>query len=401
MAAHHRSLLVELAQSISDQARVIADMLDEQQLPQPSFTLDAPLKFPEGQDQRKLQDARMSLLTSTLALEQLVTGPQDFIMWQSLTVMHDQFVLHALERFGVFDAVPTDGDISYPDLAARTPLTEKQVRRIIRHARTKNLFTEPRPDHVAHNAFSIAPIKNPLLKPWIGHNLGEMLVASSRLGDAIAKYGDTDDVTRTGLSLGFGLGGKSMWEWFAMDDDDGRQEKGGSSGHVSISLAHKFPSLKFIVADFPELRTPFDEGLPTELKPRVVFEPTDLLSPQPGRTADVFFLRHILHDWPDTAAIKILRNIINTQDGVIRDGTRILIADSVIPPAGTLPQPLERLITALDLHMWCSLNAGERTQEDWIRLFMAADQRLEVKAFVRPEGSADTFIELVFRDSKA
>jgi 6-hydroxytryprostatin B O-methyltransferase len=170
---------------------------------------------------------------------------------------------------------------------------------------------------------------------------------------------------------------------------------------VSISLAHKFPSLKFIVADFPELRTPFDEGLPTELKPRVVFEPTDLLSPQPGRTADIFFLRHILHDWPDTAAIKILRNIINTQDGLIRDGTRIIIADSVIPPAGRLPQPLERLITALDLHMWCSLNAGERTQEDWIRLFMAADQRLEVKAFVRPEGSADTFIELVFRNSKA
>jgi hypothetical protein len=140
--------------------------------------------------------------------------------------MHDLFVLHALERFGVFDAVPTNGDISYTNLAAKIPLTEKQVRRIIRHAMTKNIFTEPRPDHVAHNAFSIAPIKNPLLKPWIGHNLGEMLVASSRLGDAIAKYGDTDDVTRTGLSLGFGLGGKSMWEWFAMDDDDGRQEKG-------------------------------------------------------------------------------------------------------------------------------------------------------------------------------
>src|SRR5262249_23526055 len=76
------------------------------------------------------------------------------------------------------------------------------------------------------NAFSIAPIKNPTLKPWIGHNLGEMLVASTRLGDAIAKYGDVEDVTRTGMTLGFDIEGKTMWEWFAVDDEGGRQEKG-------------------------------------------------------------------------------------------------------------------------------------------------------------------------------
>jgi 6-hydroxytryprostatin B O-methyltransferase len=169
---------------------------------------------------------------------------------------------------------------------------------------------------------------------------------------------------------------------------------------VSISLAQKFPSLKFIVRDFPELQKPFDEGLPSELKSQVTFEPNDFFSSQPPQTADVFFLRHILHDWPDTAAIKILRNIINTQDGLLKDGTRIIIADSVMPPTGTFPQPLERLITSLDLQMWCALNAGERTKDAWTGLFMAADERLEVKAFVQPEGSADTLIELVFRHSK-
>jgi hypothetical protein len=85
MATDHLSLL-ELAESISHNAKVITDILNEQQLPQPSFAPDSPLKFPEGSDESRLQDARMSLLTSTLALEQLVTGPQDFIIWQSLTV---------------------------------------------------------------------------------------------------------------------------------------------------------------------------------------------------------------------------------------------------------------------------------------------------------------------------
>lgn len=238
--------LQELAESITQNARLITDMLNERRLPQPSFASDSPVKFPEGNgsDKSRLQEARMSLLTSTLSLEQLVTGPQDFIMWQSLTVrcasspgyhnetshlaqvMHDLFVLQALERFGVFNAVPIDGDISYNNLAARVPLNERQLRRIIPHAMTKNIFTEPRPDHVAHNVFSIGPIKNPLLQAWIGHNLGEMLVASAHLGDAIAKYGDTEDMTETGMSLGFHLEGKSIWEWFVVDDDEGRQEKG-------------------------------------------------------------------------------------------------------------------------------------------------------------------------------
>lgn len=153
--------------------------------------------------------------------------------------------------------------------------------------------------------------------------------------------------------------------------------------------------------DFAELQKPFEDGLPTELKVRVAFEETDIFTPQSSCQVDVFFLRHILHDWPDSSSIKILQNIINSEDGLIKDGTRIIIVDSVFPPAGTLPQPLERLITSLDLQMWCSLNARERTKEAWLELYKAADERLEVKAFVQPEGSADTIMELVFRQRKA
>ena len=80
--------LQELAESITQNARLITDMLNERRLPQPSFASDSPVKFPEGNgsDKSRLQEARMSLLTSTWSLEQLITGPQDFIMWQSLTV---------------------------------------------------------------------------------------------------------------------------------------------------------------------------------------------------------------------------------------------------------------------------------------------------------------------------
>ena len=85
MTTDHPSLL-ELAESISRNAQVITDILNERQFPQPSFAPNFPLKFSDGSDESRLQDAWMSQLTSNLALEQLVTGPQDFIMWQSLTV---------------------------------------------------------------------------------------------------------------------------------------------------------------------------------------------------------------------------------------------------------------------------------------------------------------------------
>lgn len=82
--ATERTSILQLAESVRHNAQVITDILNEQQVPQPSFAVDSPLTLPEGPD--KLQDARMSLLTSTFALEQLVTGPQDFIFWQSLVV---------------------------------------------------------------------------------------------------------------------------------------------------------------------------------------------------------------------------------------------------------------------------------------------------------------------------
>jgi 6-hydroxytryprostatin B O-methyltransferase len=194
----------------------------------------------------------MSLLTSAWALEQLAAGPQDYIYWQAYTVCgafseepydsdklqakHDLTVLSTFARFGVFEAVPTCGDISYADLAAKLPLTERQVRRLFRHAFTKNIFFEPRPNHVAHTALSIAPVKNRSLTPWINHNLGEILPASSRLPDAIERYGDSQDPTEVALSIAWNLEkGKGLFDWFKNDGEG--PNKGWRARQFAQSMA--------------------------------------------------------------------------------------------------------------------------------------------------------------------
>ena len=58
-----------------------------------------------------------------------------------------------------------------------------------------------------------------------------------------------------------------------------------------------------------------------------------------GNTKLVFYLRMILHDWPDKYCIKILKNLIPALE---QNGGIVLINESVVPPMGTVNQILER-----------------------------------------------------------
>ncbi|OCT53374.1 putative O-methyltransferase [Cladophialophora carrionii] len=429
--------LTSLAESISSNMKIITDILNDQKLPHPTLSASGPLHYTGGPDDARLQEARTKLLTSAWTLEQLASGPQNYIYWQAYTTKHDLTVLSVFAKFGVFEAVPTTGDISYSDLAAKLPMTERQVRRLFRHAMTKNIFFEPRPDYVAHTALSIAPVRKRSLTPWINHNLGDVLPASSRLGDAMEKYGDSQDPTETAISIAWNLEtGKGLFDWFKGDGEgsekgwrarqfaramesmagggheteytaDGFDWKslgaatvvdvGGSSGHISIFLAEKFPALRLVVQDLPEVETAFEALVPSNLRSRVSYQAHNFTRPQPQQSADVFLLRHVLHDWPDAVAVEILRNIINSREGLIKDGARLIVVDNVMQPRDALPVPVERLITTADLQMWTALNALERSKEDWIDLFRQADKRLDPVAFVQPAGSSETVIEIVFR----
>ena len=78
--------LISLADSINSDVKVIIDMLTEQKLPQPTLSPGGSMTYPGGPENVRLQEARMNLLTSAWALEQLAAGPQDYIYWQGYTV---------------------------------------------------------------------------------------------------------------------------------------------------------------------------------------------------------------------------------------------------------------------------------------------------------------------------
>jgi 6-hydroxytryprostatin B O-methyltransferase len=70
------------------------------------------------------------------------------------------------------------------------------------------------------------------------------------------------------------------------------------------------------------------------------FQVHDFFTTNPVSSGDVYFLRHILHDWGDDYAIKILRNI----SSVMKREARIVVMDIVVPPPGSAPWQVERMI---------------------------------------------------------
>lgn len=65
----------------------------------------------------------------------------------------------------------------------------------------------------------------------------------------------------------------------------------------------------------------------------------DFFAEQPVQ-ADLYLLRHILHDWPDPYAIKILRSLIPA----LKKGCKLLLVESVLPPPKQLPSVQEKVI---------------------------------------------------------
>jgi hypothetical protein len=107
---------------------------------------------------------------------------------------------------------------------------------------------------------------------------------------------------------------------------------GGSQGHVSIAIATKYPSLKFIVQELPSMRPPsVSASVPAEFESQVSLTTHDFFDTQ-SVSADVYMYRWIFHNWSDAYAIKMLQALIP----VLKPDAKVLINDVVLPEAGSV-----------------------------------------------------------------
>ncbi|KAG1745181.1 O-methyltransferase-domain-containing protein [Suillus lakei] len=159
---------------------------------------------------------------------------------------------------------------------------------------------------------------------------------------------------------------------------------GSGTGAISTPLAKMFPHLRITNQDLPETivqaRNAWERNAPEALLDgRVEFVPFNFFEESPVAGKDVYYLRTILHDWPDAESTTILRSIRKAMG----PNSRVLIHDCVLvrtfeePSVGSnklskAPEPMLPNFGAgshsayqLDLAMWFLFNTKERTLDEF------------------------------------
>ncbi|KAI1120532.1 putative sterigmatocystin 8-O-methyltransferase precursor [Nemania abortiva] len=132
---------------------------------------------------------------------------------------------------------------------------------------------------------------------------------------------------------------------------------GGAGGHQCIALKQRLPTVpgRVILQDLPHVIDQVKAKLLLGLH-GIEIEAYDFFQPQPVRGARTYYMRNILHDWPDEKCKEILEN---TKAGMTSDSV-LLIDEMVLSERGA---PWRA--TQLDMAMMACLGAEERSEAQW------------------------------------
>ena len=135
---------------------------------------------------------------------------------------------------------------------------------------------------------------------------------------------------------------------------------GSGLGHDLVALKSKFPRLAgtLIAQDLPVVIENVKE-LPMGIEAMGY----DFFTPQPVKGAKAYYLRTVLHDWPDKQARDILSKI---KDAMNQDSI-LLINENVLPADNVPLYP-----AMLDLHMMAIFSSLDRTETQFKELLDSA-----------------------------
>lgn len=409
------SRIAVLSSRIAANTAKVNDYLAANNLSQPSFDVNAPPTSPIPPTEPEIQAARQAVIHDCLELRQLMLGPREHLS----SFQHNELVSqHAIVRFRLAEAFPIDGEATFGQLATTTGLNERHLRKLLRYAMTQRIFCEPRPGVVAHTAASRLIVEDEGLYSWLRFSTDELWHAAYCAGDAVARFPECEEPGETGFALAHNTN-KDMFRFLSENPErlkrfaaamrfytnrpglepehlalnypwgDIREggtvvDVGGSHGLVSIELARRFPSLRFVVQDLdePVIRNA-ERQRPPELADRVQFMAHDFFQEQPVRGAEVYILRAVLHNWSDRYARKILHSLIPA----LKPGSRIVLNEPVMPEPDKVPPGMASHMRSNDLVMQELLNGGDREMEDWKKLFADAHDGFLFKGAKKPSNS--------------
>ncbi|EHA55876.1 hypothetical protein MGG_08377 [Pyricularia oryzae 70-15] len=395
--------------------------LQNENLPMPSLEPAADahgvLKHPEG------VAARNAVVELAQRIVAMTMDPDMNLLISSLQ-FHFCSSLKVAIDLKVHEHVPRRGSITSSELAAKVGADESILVRIMRALILKHVFCSPTPGTYAHTAMSWCMMKSPDAIDLLGHRLDESFRASSRQADALAlvNYREPDEADVKGFSMAFGTT-ENFWEVLGHEGEEERAQRfnramravslntldviprmypfdrirgdgllvdvGGGLGQVARAImgAHRGAGLRSCIvqdAHAGDDAKKQPDVMEANRKLGVELQKHNFFDPQPVKGASVYFLRHIFHDWPDRACVKILKQ---TVEAMGKDST-LLICDQVVDDEAS-PQA-----TLYDIDMWSLFGGKERNRSEWEALFRSADERLYIKKVWTTAEAPTTMLEV-------
>jgi hypothetical protein len=159
---------------------------------------------------------------------------------------------------------------------------------------------------------------------------------------------------------------------------------GAGYGPLTIAVLEKYPDIRGIVFDLPEVIDAAPTHLPVRnegVARRMSYVAGDMFNDVPA--ADAFVLKLILHDWDDAACAKLLANVTAR----LERGGRVIAIDNVMPPLGDVSDVPQKL---LDVNMMLLMPGKERTRVEWEALYRSAG--LAITAMVPVPDAFNMFV---------
>jgi hypothetical protein len=142
---------------------------------------------------------------------------------------------------------------------------------------------------------------------------------------------------------------------------------GGAHGALVGAIVQKHPQATGIVLDLPHVVAGTKPALEARgLSGRVEVMAGDFFKEVPAG-ADLYLLKHILHDWDDAKCVAILENVKKA----MKPTSKVVVVEFALPEDAT-----PSMAHFMDLNMLVMLDGRERTKDQYGALFAKAGLRL-------------------------
>ncbi|KXN90283.1 Sterigmatocystin 8-O-methyltransferase [Leucoagaricus sp. SymC.cos] len=344
--------LIALSNFIAEAVRVVIDEYNTAGIPVPSLrsASTAPTLFDSPENVTPMLSKAICTIEAACAQLSFTVASPGHVMTNKVYGFYEPSAMLIVCNAKIADLLLDEPEgLHVSILAQQSGLDEDKLSRILRMLATKHCFVEVQPDVFANNRLSIKMLSIDPVSGLLGHMADEVQKSACNL-EAVVFQPVANVPPPTSIDTAFSKTyGCTMFEYFRTPEGKMRMDRfakamvgwgdvtgkgmlhkvypwgncppgttvcdlGGGNGHIMLDLVHAFPNIEPIIQDLPpvveQAKELWKEPNPTAVQTsQVSFVALDFLKDIPVSGCKFYYLRHVLHDWPESDCLKILKNV--------------------------------------------------------------------------------------------